>query len=83
MRICTKINVFFVKDIAYYILTKGQLISKCLFVIFNSSKKQTKNFAFTTMVPQVISNLNYGLPLFKVNLRVNLVLRISTSHTQF
>ena len=33
--------------------TKGQLISKCLFGIFNSPKKQTKKFNFTTMVPQV------------------------------
>ena len=33
--------------------TKGQLISKCLFGIFNSPKKPTKKFEFTTMVPQV------------------------------
>ena len=35
--------------------TKGQLISKCLFGIFNSSQKQMKEFdlAVTTMVPQV------------------------------
>ena len=33
---------------------KGQLISKCLFGIFNSPKKQTKKFNFTTMVPQVV-----------------------------
>ena len=32
---------------------KGQLISKCLFDIFNSPKKRTKKFDFTTMVPQV------------------------------
>ena len=32
---------------------KGQLISKCLFGIFNSPKKRTKKFNFTTMVPQV------------------------------
>ena len=32
---------------------KDQLISKCLFGIFNSPKKQTKKFDFTTMVPQV------------------------------
>ena len=32
---------------------KGQLISKCLFGIFNSPKKRTKKFDFTTMVPQV------------------------------
>ena len=34
-------------------LLKGQLISKCLFCILNSPKKQTKKFDFTTMVPQV------------------------------
>ena len=33
--------------------SKGQLISICLFVIFNSSKKQTNKFDLTTMVPQV------------------------------
>ena len=32
---------------------KGQLISKCLFGIFNSPKKRTKKFDFTTVVPQV------------------------------
>ena len=32
---------------------KGQLISKCLFGIFNSPKKQTKKIDFATMVPQV------------------------------
>jgi hypothetical protein len=33
--------------------TKGQLISKCLFGVFTSPKKQTKKFDFTAMVPQV------------------------------
>ena len=33
--------------------SKGQLISKCLFGIFNSPKRQTKKFDFITMVPQV------------------------------
>ena len=33
--------------------TKGQLISKGLFGILNSSKKGTKKFDFTTMIPQV------------------------------
>ena len=33
--------------------SKGQLISKCLFGIFNFPKKRTKIFDFTTMVPQV------------------------------
>ena len=32
---------------------KGQLISKCLFGIFNSPKKRTRKLDFTTMVPQV------------------------------
>ena len=32
---------------------KGQLISTCLFGIFNSSKKRTKKFNFTNMVRQV------------------------------
>ena len=34
-------------------LPKGQLISKCLFGIFNSPKKERKEIDFTTMVPQV------------------------------
>ena len=32
---------------------KGQLISECLFGIFNSPKKRTKQFDFTTLAPQV------------------------------
>ena len=32
---------------------KGQLISKCLFDILNSSKKRTKKFDLTTMILQV------------------------------
>ena len=32
---------------------KGQLISKGLFGILNSSKKLTKKFDLTTMIPQV------------------------------
>ena len=35
------------------LLPKGQLISKYLFGIFNSHKKQMKKFNFTTMVAQV------------------------------
>ena len=35
------------------ILTKGQLISKELFGILNSSTKRTKQFDLTTMIPQV------------------------------
>ena len=34
-------------------LHKGQLISKCLFCVFNSSKKRTKKFNLTTIIPQV------------------------------
>ena len=37
------------------ICTKGQLISKGLFSILNSSKKRTKKFNLTTMIPQVDS----------------------------
>ena len=33
--------------------TKGHLISKGLFGILNSPKKQTKKFDFTTIIPQV------------------------------
>ena len=33
--------------------TKGQLFSKCLFGVFNSSKKTNKKFNLTTMVSQV------------------------------
>ena len=36
-----------------WIICKGQLISKCLFGIFNSSKKRMKKFNLITMVPQV------------------------------
>ena len=32
---------------------KGQIISKCFFVSLISSKKQTKEFNFTAMIPQV------------------------------
>ena len=39
--------------IFFVIITKGQLISKCLFGIFNSPKKRTKKFNFTTTIPQV------------------------------
>ena len=46
----TKIEEIFIVDLTLY---KGQLISKCLFGIFNFPKKRTKKFNFTTMVPQV------------------------------
>ena len=36
-----------------FVAIKGHLISKCLFGIFNSPKKGTKTFDFTTMAPQV------------------------------
>ena len=32
--------------------SKGQLISKCIFGVFNFSKKRTKKFDLTTMIPQ-------------------------------
>ena len=35
------------------LVPKGQLISKCLFGIFNSPNKQTKKIDFTAKVPQV------------------------------
>ena len=35
------------------VMAKGQLISKCLFVVLNSSKKRTKKFDLTTVIPQV------------------------------
>ena len=35
------------------LLPKGQSISKCFFGMFNSPKKRTKKFDFTTNVPQV------------------------------
>ena len=34
-------------------IAKGQLISKCLFGIFNSPKKWTKKFNLSTILPQV------------------------------
>ena len=40
---------FFISSLA----CKGQLISKCLFGLFNRSKKRTKQFDLTTMIPQV------------------------------
>ena len=45
------INHAWLRPYAFHI--KGQLISKCLFGIFNSPKKRTKKFDFTTMVTQV------------------------------
>ena len=41
---------YFLKKQLYY---KGQYISKCLFGIFNSSKKRAKKFDLTTMIPEV------------------------------
>ena len=41
------------EEFFYYCLDKGQLISKGLFGILNSPKKQTKKIDFTTMVPHV------------------------------
>ena len=39
--------------VRWYDLAKGQLISKGFFAILNSSKKRTKQFNLTTMIPQV------------------------------
>ena len=55
--------------------TKGQLVSKGLFGILNSSKKQTKFFDLTTMIPQAVDLFsfvfwkNFKTPkrLFKIN----------------
>jgi hypothetical protein len=33
---------------------KGQLISKCLLSVFNSSKKRTKKFDLTAMIPRIV-----------------------------
>ena len=39
--------------VTFAVWSKGQLISKCLFGIFDSSKKPTKKSDLTTMVPPV------------------------------
>ena len=46
---CNLLNVL----IKMYSFFKGQSISKCLFGIFNTPKKWTKKFYFSTMVSQV------------------------------
>ena len=48
-----KIKQLFVNTRNVVANPKGQLISECLFDIFNSPKKRTNKFDFTTMVPQV------------------------------
>ena len=55
-------------------MAKGQLISKGLFAILNSSKKQTKKFDLTTMIHQVDlfsfvfwKNLKIPKRLFEIN----------------
>ena len=50
---CPKVNTFSFLQFFYTDLLGGQLITKCLFGIFNSPKKRTKQFNYTTMVPQV------------------------------
>ena len=42
-----------IEAISDQLIVKGQLISKGLFGILNSSKKRTKKFDLTTMTPQV------------------------------
>ena len=49
--LCTYIHILLCEKAA--IPAKGQLISKGLFGILNSSKKQTKKFDLTIMIPQV------------------------------
>ena len=46
-----KLNI--ICHFSFVILSKGQLISKCLFGIFNSPKKRTKQIDFTAMAPQI------------------------------
>ena len=49
----SRVELSFEKSLPFpenHICTKGQLISKGLFGILNSSKKQTKTFDFTTMI---------------------------------
>ena len=41
------------RQFSKYMNSEGQLISKCLFGVFNSSKKRTKKIALSTMIPQV------------------------------
>ena len=40
--ICMYFHELHLKKISFIRITKGQLISKCLFGVFNSSKKRTK-----------------------------------------
>ena len=49
----TMVCTFTVVKLLFCWPPKGQLISKCLFGIFNFPKKRTKKFDFTTVVPQV------------------------------
>ena len=43
----------FALNLSLVLLAKGQLISKSLLGVFNSSKKRTEKFDLTTMVPLV------------------------------
>ena len=49
----SKIWPYFLTYTMNFDCSKGQLISKSLFGIFNSPKKRTKKFGFKNMVPQV------------------------------
>ena len=49
----TKLSLFDVCGVLPTKVFKGQLISKCLLGIFNSSKKRTNEFYFTTIKPQI------------------------------
>ena len=61
-----KVQCYFLKNLVqglkskFQIPIKGQLISKCLFGIFNFPKKRTKKFDFTTMVSQVCFRSFFG-----------------------
>ena len=51
------------------IFCKGQLISKCIFGIFNSPKRRTRKFDFTATVPQVKNGFVHFLGEFKAQKR--------------
>ena len=62
-------------------ISKDQLISKCLFGIFNSPKKRTKKFDFTTMVPQVeLFSFVFGDKTLKRHFKINWPLVYDWNH---
>ena len=50
------IKYTFVFDTSALSFINGQLISKCLFGVFNSSKKRTKNFCPSRLGQRVLSD---------------------------